>query len=229
MTAAVAPTPYAMFRNDNVQSAEYVSLAQLWSDLVNYSGANGLLANGVYMVPSFFTVQAGNATNAAIRESGNINFQSGSFANTAVISDIVLFAYTLPANALDAIGRMLTITACGVFGATANNKNVKLWWNATTAIVGSAITGGTVIATTGVQTSNALGWQVFADVWKTGSSTQLAQGQNMYGTTHGGVNPPVSLTATDTGAIIIALTGASSTTGAANDVVGNMLQIDFFN
>jgi hypothetical protein len=140
--------------------------------------------------------------------------------NLADTTDDVLFTYTLPANALDKAGRAITVTAYGKYAANANNKTVKLWFGATT------------IATTGVQAANGTGWQLQADVTKlgvVGANTQIAQGQNMVGAAHGGVNVPVTPTEVESGAIVIKVTGASGTTGAANDVLGQFFQVNWQN
>ena len=89
------------------------------------------------------------------------------------------------------------------------------------------VTGGNVIADTGPWVygtipNNNVGWQLTANVFKYGpanSNTQYAQGTVILGGIHGGIGLPVFPTAVESGAIVIALTGSSYTTGAANDVV----------
>jgi hypothetical protein len=165
---------------------------------------------------------AGASTTGQFGGEGNLSCQASSagVGNAADTTDDVLFTYTLPANALDQAGRALTITACGKFAANGNNKTVKLWFGATTVI------------STGVVTDNATGWQLQAEVTKFGaanSNTQIAQGQQIHGTTHGGVNVPVTPTETENGPIVIKVTGASGTTGAANDVLGQFFQVNWMN
>jgi hypothetical protein len=165
---------------------------------------------------------AGGSTTGLFAGEGNLSSQLSvaGIGNGADTTDDVLFTYTLPAGALDVQGRAITITAYGKLGATANNKNVKLWF------------GATVVATTGVVATNTGGWQLQADVAKVGaagSNTQIAQGQNIVAATHGGVNIPPAPTEVESGPIVIKVTGASSTTGAANDVLGQFFQVNWQN
>lgn len=189
--------------------------------------------DGAFAQPAGGQVQAG-ASSAATRGSGNISVQTSAAGNgnAADTTDDVLFAFTLPAKALDVAGRQLVIEAIGATAANGNNKQIKVWWGCTTAVVGSAVTGGTVIATSGTVTTNNGGWKAQATVTKygaAGSNTQIAQGSTFAGAATEGVNVPVALTAPENAAIIIAVTGASGTTGAASDVVGNQLRVAFAN
>ena len=59
----------------------------------------------------------------------------------------MLASYVLPSSSFDVAGRGLCITVQGYTGPTANNKRVKLWFNA--RISAGVITGGRVIADTG--------------------------------------------------------------------------------
>lgn len=165
---------------------------------------------------------AGASVNGNFGSEGNLSKQVSvaGVGNAADTTDDVLFTYTLPAGALDAAGRALTITAFGKFAANGNNKNVKIWF------------GASVVALTGVVTTNAGGWQLQAEVTKAGvagANTQVAQGQNIVAATHGGVNVPVAPTEVESGPIVIKVTGASSTTGAANDILGQFFQVNFMN
>jgi hypothetical protein len=179
-------------------------------------------------------VMAGGATDdtAYMRATGNLNVQvvAAGNGNGADTTDDVLMVFTLKAGALDVAGRQVNILATGKTGATGNNKQFKIYWGCTSAVVGSAVSGGTAIAASGVVTTNNGGWQASAQVTKygaAGSNTQIAQGATIAGATHGGVNAPVSLTAAENADIIIAVTGASGTTGAANDVLCMMLDVSF--
>lgn len=181
-------------------------------------------------------VQGGSAsTPGFVRTGGNASVQisAAGQGNGADTTDDVLFTYALPANALDAAGRQVTITAAGKFAATANNKRVKVWWGTTTQTVGSAVAGGTLIADSGVVTTNNGGWTASVQVSKygaAGSNTQIAtNAQVVAGTSHLGTAVPVALTAAENGTINITVTGSSSTTGAANDVLGQLFDIAFNN
>jgi hypothetical protein len=83
----------------------------------------------------------------------------------------------LPASSFDVFGRGLSITAAGRSGPTnATNKTIRLFWGCTAAVVGSTVSGGTIIADTGVQTTVNAGWMLTANVFKfgaAGSNTQM--------------------------------------------------------
>ena len=179
--------------------------------------------------------RAGASSGApTVRGNGNISLQivAAGNGNGADTTDDVLMTFQLPANALDVAGRQITITAAGTFATNSHNKEVKCFWGATSPTVGSAISGGTNIADSGVVTTSNGGWWLQAIVQKygaNGSNTQLAQGQVIAGSTHTGTNVPVALTNTESAAINIAITGASGTTGAASDVLCQMLEITYSN
>lgn len=181
-------------------------------------------------------IQGGSAsTPGFVRTGGNASVQISATGqgNGADTTDDVLFTYALPASALDVAGRQVTVMAAGKFAANGNNKRVKIWWGTTTQTVGSAVAGGTLIADSGVVTTNAGGWTASVQVSKygvSGSNTQLAtNAQVVAGATHLGTSAPATLTATESGVINITVTGASSTTGAANDVLGQLLDVAFNN
>jgi hypothetical protein len=99
------------------------------------------------------------------------------------------------------------------------------------------VTGGSVIADTGPWVSgtipnNNVGWQLTANVFKygaAGTNTQYAQGTSILGGIYGGIGLPVFPTAVESGAVVIALTGSSYTTGAANDVVATWCEVNAMN
>lgn len=185
------------------------------------------------LLPASVVHQGGGGRNLALRGTGNASVQASSagVGNTASSSDIVLAVYTLPAGAFDKAGRQLTILAMGSLANNANSKRAKIFFGCTAAVVGSPVSGGTAIADTGASTSANVGWQLEAQVTKTGATglnTQVSQGTPIVGTTHGGVSVPAALTAVEGAPIIIAVTG-SSAASAANDVLMNVLDIAFAN
>src|ERR1700758_2535980 len=95
---------------------------------------NGTMQSGA-------SLQGGQAPVGFVRSCGNASVQvsAAGLGNAADTTDDVLFTYALPANALDAAGRQITITAAGKFASTANNKRIKIWWGTTTQTVGSAV------------------------------------------------------------------------------------------
>jgi hypothetical protein len=91
--------------------------------------------------------------------------------------------------------------------------------------VGSRWVNGTI-------RNNSVGWQLTANVFKygaAGANTQYAQGSAILGGIHGGISAPVFMTAIESDAIVIAVTGSSFTSGAANDVVATWFEIDAMN
>ncbi len=149
-------------------------------------------------------------------------------------NDNVLMSFTLSPNAFDGAAgtnRGLNIAVSGSFGATGNNKEVKIWWGCTTAIVGSAVTGGVAVADSGVVTTNGGGWALMANIFKYGapnSNTQLGvHTQAQMGAVVSALLAPVNLTATENAAIIIAVTGNATT--VTSDIVLNWVDINAMN
>jgi hypothetical protein len=80
--------------------------------------------------------------------------------------------------------------------------------------------------------NNNVGWQLTSNVFKLGSpgsNTQYAQGSAILGAIPAGVSLPVFPTAIEAGAIVIALTGSSYSSGAANDLVANWFEVSAMN
>ena len=146
-------------------------------------------------------------------------------------ADNVLAVYTLPANSFDAALRGLNIVANGSVAANGNNKRIKLYYGCTAAVVGSTVSGGTVICDTGTVTTSGAGWSVEANVYKygaVGSNTQMAfHVSAQVGLTVGTLLAPSLVTATESAGIIIAVTGNATTT--ATDITYNFLELNAMN
>jgi hypothetical protein len=170
---------------------------------------------------------------AAAATQGNINRQvsAAGVSPSATGADVVLAVYALPANSFDVAGRGIAITAQGSFGATANNKRVKIIFNPTSATVGAAVAGGTTVADTGTVATNGGGWALEANVFKygaNGSNTQLGLHQQaQVGGAVAALLAPGLIAATENGAILIAVTGNAAT--ATSDIVFNFLEINAMN
>ena len=152
--------------------------------------------------------------------------------NGADTTDDVLDGFQFPPGTFDIAGRAVTCTFQGNFGATINQKRVRVWLNPT--LTGATITAagkisggqatlgsGVLLYDSGTVASNNLGWQVIVDLSKTGSfgsNTQNFQNAAMIGTTHNGTSLMTTATQPENAAWQIVVTGASQTTGAANDV-----------
>lgn len=152
---------------------------------------------------------------------GSICAQGGSVSNPADTTDGTLFQYIIAAGQfatmapLDNGGGLagLRVKAWGTYGATANNKTVKIFFGSMTAF------------TTAVVTANTGTWSAEAIILRTGVSTQKVLGVGLTVATPIG-NLAQDHTQDETAAITIKVTGASPTTGAANDVLGKGMIIE---
>jgi hypothetical protein len=217
-----------------------IGARRVWVCLSAATGAASWALDGVLpgigVQPSNMLTYFGGGGGTLLEE-GNLNRQIGNplAGNNGDTTDDVLASYSMPASSLDVAGRGLCIAAQGTTGQTNNNKRIKLWFNA--AISAGTVTGGSVIADSGAWTdgtvpNNNVGWQLTANVFKygaAGSNTQYAQGTAILGGIHGGIGSPVFPTALESGAIVIALTGSSYTSGAGNDVVATWFEVNATN
>lgn len=223
----------------NGQSANMPVLVPGFTTSVFRAASSGQWQSDPYFnssgaAPSTGGIQAGSGLGSS-RSGGNLSIQvsPAGNGNAAATTDTVLFTYALPASSLDIAGRQVSIAAAGSFAVNTNNKQIKLWWGTTSQTVGSAVVGGVLLAQSGVVTTSGGGWsaQVQAEKYGVnGSNTQIATGASVVaGVTHLGTSAPVLLTATENAVINITVTGASSTTGAANDVLAQFFDIAFNN
>ncbi len=187
--------------------------------------------------PAAHLTQFGSS-GASFAMEGNLYRYVGAGLNPGAINtDNVLANFVLPANAFDVAGRAIVLEACGAFASNTNSKRVKLWAGATTAVVGSAISGGQLLADTGAYTTTgAAQFQVSGALAKygvNGSNTQVAYGaQVIIGATHSGSGVgvsavPQSLTLTESGTINLTVTGDAVT--AVADIALNFFQINALN
>lgn len=184
-------------------------------------------------IPGTVTGQGGNSS-ASFGLEGNVNLQvsAAGVQPGATAADNVLAVYSLPANFFDKAGRGINITASGSFGATGNNKRVKIIVNPATAVVGSTVgASGVTICDTGTVATNGGGWQLEGQVFKYGaaaSNTQLGvHSQAQIGAAVAAMLAPSLITAVESGAILIAVTGNATT--AATDILFNFLQVNATN
>lgn len=225
---------------------------RVWLCISNTQGAAVWAFDGAIVgnaEPSGIQTQFGSSAFgqpfSSFAEEGNLyrNIGNPIAGNTADTNDDILDGFVLPANAFDIAKRGLQLTFQGQFGATANNKKVRIWLNPTMAgqavangvISGGRVTGagaGVMLYDSTAQVGNAVGWGILAQLFKygaNGSNTQYAQVQPIFGSVHGGITVPSFLTLAENAAINVVLTGSSSTTGAANDVVANFSEANAMN
>lgn len=193
-----------------------------------YAALSQVLAQGAQIGSAL-----ASATGAIAGACGNIGTFNNivGVGNTASTGFIVLATLPIPANAFDQANRIATVNAAGKFAANANNKQVRIYFGSDVQTVGAAVvtTNTTLIADSGVVTTNGGGWFGSAQVLKTGangSNTQLGINTGfMAGSTHLGTTPPIGATATESAVSYVTLVGASPTTGAANDVLAQWLEL----
>ena len=187
---------------------------------------------GTGVEPSSNLEQFGSGIGTMLAE-GNIYRNTFASANPGGTGgDYVLAAYSLPAGSFDIAGRGINLVAMGSVANNTNAKRMKLYYGCTTATVGSLVSGGTVIADTGsYTTTGAAGWQVEANVFKYGaaaSNTQLGLHMTaQIGSTVGALLSPTALNSTESGAIIVAVTGNATTT--ATDIIYNFFEVNAMN
>lgn len=169
-------------------------------------------------------------TGAQGRVAGTISRQilaAAGASPTATGADKVLAVYKLPAGSLDAAGRALRVRAAGTFAATANNKLVKIVFNATAPVVGGTLSGGTVVATTGTVATNDGGWELDGLIYKRGIGGANTQTVQMTGGSAKavalGAGKPADAAAVESGDIWLALVGNATT--AASDITWNLFEI----
>ena len=209
---------------------------RIWQCATNAAGTAVWFLAGVVpgtgIWPSSMLAQFGGGAGTILGE-GNINRQisAAGVVPGATAADNVLAVYSLPGGSFDILGRGLQITAAGSFAGNTNVKTVKLIVNCTTAVVGSTVTGGTTICSTGAVATNGGGWQVSGNLFKygvAGSNTQIGiHSQAQIGAVTAAILVPSLVTATESGAILIAVTGNAATT--ATDIVFNFLEVNAMN
>jgi hypothetical protein len=228
-TATTDPTSF----NDNTQ--DYGSGSH-WCNTTNgrfwicQSAATGAAAWALAVVPGTGVEPASNleqfgSGTATMLSEGNVYHYASAGLNPAgTAADYVVAVYSIPANSFDGLtgtNRGLSFNAFGGFANNTNTKRCKIIYNPTTAVVGSAVSGGTLLADTGAySTTGAVGWNLQAQVFKYGaaaSNTQYGQCTGIIvGTTHGGMGVPLALTAVESGAILVAVT--ANATALATDI-----------
>ncbi len=175
-----------------------------------------------------FTFGAGGAVMGA---EGNINRQvnPAGVQPGSTAANIVLATYTLPAGSYDLLGRGLNIMACGSMTVNANVKTLNLVAGATSAVVGSAISGGTTIGSLITTGSVGGGWQVSANLFKSAAlNAQLAIHEaSQVGSFIGALLAPSALALVENAAIIFAVVGNAAT--LATDITFNFLDVNAMN
>lgn len=149
--------------------------------------------------------------------SSQIN-QSG-VGNTATTSDVDLFTYTMPAGTLNNTGRKIRVKCWGTTGATGNNKTIKGWF------------AGVNFFFANVVTYNNVDWTAEFTVTYEDATHVTTEGKLIYNgqaiTVSCSNNSVVENLTSNTS--IVKFTGASGTTGAANDIVAYGMSVELLN
>jgi hypothetical protein len=190
----------------------------LTSPVVSGGTIDNAVIGGTTPAAGTFTTLNGKAGNSStnIRASGVITTQLTSTGTGADTTKDTLQTYTLPANALDAVGRGIRIKAWGTFAANANTKTVTLEFGA----------GNTVATSTGL-TSSGSNWVMWTEVYKTASNVQTSFGTSIFQNSTPATTVATS-TQTDTSAIVLNVTGQNGT-ASANDIVCKGMVVEFMN
>lgn len=162
---------------------------------------------------STITIGGGSGATTTIGKANSAVAGSG-IGNAAGTTDTILFTYSLPAGSFNG-ANYIRVTSAGLFNSTSNNKNIKLWW------------GNTNISS-GLVTNNTGAWNTEILIGRNGSNSQIVSGKMLCGST---VIPCilVSDTRLDASPTTIKTTGASPTSGTANDVLAYQFLVEFMN
>lgn len=181
--------------------------------------------------PKGFTFGGGGALSAA---EGNIyrEILNPGRSPGAINVDNVIAVYSLPPGSLDIAGRGLNLLAQGQFASPATSKRIKIYWGCTTAVIGSTVTGGTVVADTGAySTAGTAAWSLEANVFKygaAGSNTQLALHMSaQIAAIVSALVLPTPLVSPENAPILIAVTGNAVTT--VTDILQNFFEVNSMN
>lgn len=159
---------------------------------------------------------AGALANAQLTGVGGLIYTTSATAATGTgTSEQVLGSYSLPANALDAVGRRLRMRASFSAAANGNNKTFLCYFGAS-------------VITSGVLTTNAKNGFCEVHVVKTGASTQIVWANMLVDTTWITGYKNTASTETDTAAIVIKMSGTDGTS-SAGDIVLNDMAVEYLN
>jgi hypothetical protein len=156
---------------------------------------------------------------------------AGGVAPGTLAADIVFGVFSIPAGFFGQTGRGVNIIASGTFAVSATNKRARLWFNPTTAVLQSAVTGGIILGDTGVVATSGGSWYLEGDVFKTGlpgSNTQTTVSiQQTAGGVSLGTSPNFDTTAVENAPILVAVT-LNNTTVLTDSLLG-LFEIDSSN
>lgn len=236
-SAVVDPTTSNDVTQGFIQGSVWYNTAasRVWECVSNGTGAavwafTGVVP-GVGYEPANMQTLFGSST-IGFYEEGNLLRATSAISPAATGADNVLAVYSLPANGFDQAGRCLNLYAQGNVANNTNAKRMKIYVGCTAAVVGSTVSGGTVIAdSSSYNTTGAAGWILEANIVKYGAANSNTQyglhASAQVGSTVGALIPSTSLTMTENATILIAVTGNATTT--ASDIVLNFFEVNAMN
>ena len=164
--------------------------------------------------------KAGSGTGIIV-PAGTINVQTSAtgIGNGADTTDDTLFTYNLPLNSLSTNGLSIRAMASGHYATNVNSKRTKFWF------------AGTVIADSGVITLSNVDWKVEVEIIRIDATHVSCTGRYTSSMVVSTVTVTPNLVVSDltSNASIVKITGASTITGAANDVLGYAVKATFEN
>jgi hypothetical protein len=145
-------------------------------------------------------------------------FNGATSSNGADLTEDTLTTcvYNLPANTLVNVGDRVRVFAGGTAGATTDNKSAKLR-------VGGGAPG--IIASVPLNAAAQIKWSIYAEIAKTGASTQRTGMITVSGNT-GAPDGFIDTTVTDTAIIPISITGQNPTNAVAGSVTCGYMTVE---
>jgi hypothetical protein len=194
--------------------AEINTLAGVTAGTVTASKAVVVDANKDVGTIRKLTVSSGTGT-ATLKPQGVVNVQTANAGTPAGTGETDLHTYTVPANTLAVDGACLRLRVYGTTAANANNKTIKLYWNAV------------AIVTQGPTAANNANWSAEMVVCRSGSGAQKIVASIWW---NGAAVAPTVTTgsATDSGTIVLKTTGTNGT-ATANDLVESAFLVESLN
>lgn len=177
---------------------------------------NVVLASGATLSPAM----GASGINQTTIGVANVQTSAAGVGNGADITDDTLFTYSLPINAMSANGKSVRVRASGTFAGNIHSKEVKIWF------------AGTAVADSGVLTLSGDDWTIEFEATRI-DATHVSVIGTFFATSATAqvvkVNANLSVANLTTNASVIQVTGASTVSGAASDVVGYMMKTWFEN
>jgi hypothetical protein len=187
--------------------------------LTNFSNLRGKTDSNGYLMVTFGsspTIPAGTSTSTAT-VGGVLVASTTTYTYTANATEQTAYTYSLPANTLSANQKLIRITTFGTGSATADVRQVRVKFGATTIATFSAGAGFT-----------SRTWRVQSHVIRTAAAAELAESHYWAsGNVTGGAE--ITTPAADTTGAVNVVVTLQSDTASAGDLVFNGIIIELLN